>query len=103
MKRLLGTLWSYFLFTLVLIGITGLTWRMFSEHGWAEQMLGVVWDAEVRNPLIMTPVIGGAVYLSVVFLRGGLRPGWDHLVGSALVFVLSLCGVYFTWQWLFAA
>ena len=100
MKNLLATLWSYVSFALILIGIGGLAWHTFSEDGWAERFAGIVWEAETRNPLLMTPIIGGALFLISVFLRGGLKPSKSDVPGNALSFLMSLVGAYFTFVWI---
>lgn len=103
MKKFLADLWSYFIFALILIGIGGISWRTFSDNGWAEQLLGAVWQAEVRYPLIATPIVIGTVYMTYVVLHGGLKAKGERLLGNVMVFVMSACGAYFVFEWIRAA
>jgi hypothetical protein len=97
---LLGDLWSYLAFALMLVGITGLSWELFREDGWAKSFLGAVWDAEIRNPLIVTPVLIGTVFLVTLFFRGGLKVGKGNPFSDAFVYLLMAAGVYFAFKWL---
>ncbi len=99
MKSTLGVIWSCISFVLILICIGGIAIRTFSPDGWAEQLIGIIWEAEVRSPLIMTPVIGGTLFMASVFLRGGLQPSTTGLASNILVLLMSLGGAYFAVAW----
>lgn len=99
MKRFLAEVWSYFAFALMLIGIGGLSVEVFRDNGWGEQLLGAVWDAETKNPLIATPIVVGGVGLVVLFLRGGLTVGKGHPLSDVFVYALMIAGVYFVYRW----
>ena len=72
MKKLIQQIWAYICFAMVLVGIIGLTWNAFSEHGWIESLLGVAWDSEIRHPILIAPVVAGTILLVILFMRGGL-------------------------------
>lgn len=99
MKKALDYAWSAFVLAMGLIGIAGLSWRTFGDDGWAERFLSAVWQAETRNPLLMTPVIIGAIVLVAVFLRGGFRPGTGGVSSHVVVWAVIACGAYFTFEW----
>lgn len=99
MKKMLELLWSYVSFTLVLIGIGGIAWRLFSDNGWAERFIGVVWDAEMRSPLIVTPIILGTLFVTYKFLRRDASEKESRVAGTVLVWGMSLAGAYFIWEW----
>ncbi len=99
MKRIIGEIWIYIVFTLVLIGIVGLSLELFKENGLVERVLGVVWDAEVRSPLLVTPILGGTLLMLSIFLRGGLNPGKGHSFSDLLLYAVMGCGVYFSYKW----
>lgn len=99
MKDILKEAWSFFCFTLVLIGIIGLSWSAFGEKGWIESLWGVAWNAETRNPILAIPVIGGTLLLVWLFMRGGLKPGKTSRLADLLVYVTMLSGAYFLFQY----
>ena len=100
MNKLIKEIWSYFSFALVLVGIIGLSWNAFGANGWIERLWGVAWDAEVRHPILAIPVIGGTFLLSVLFMRGGLKPGKTSRLADLLVYVTMLSGAYFSLQFI---
>lgn len=99
MKRLIHEIWRYIYFTLVFIGVTGLAWRAFGENGWVEALLGVVWDASMRAPILAIPVCGGAVLLVVWFMQGGLKLGKANWLDNLLIYALMAYGAYLSFQW----
>ncbi|MCX7177442.1 MAG: hypothetical protein NTX56_01315 [Proteobacteria bacterium] len=99
MNKLLKEAWSFFCFTLVLIGIIGLSWSAFGDQGWIERLWGVAWSAELRHPILAVPVIGGTLLLVWLFIRGGLEPGKTSRLADLLVYVTMLSGAYFLWQY----
>ncbi|MBS1191144.1 MAG: hypothetical protein H6R10_2936 [Rhodocyclaceae bacterium] len=102
MNEKLRILWSSTVFALVLVGIAGLSWSAFQENGWVERLLGVVWDAEVRHPLLLVPTIGGALLMAWLFLRGGMaRGGKDSMLSHLWVYGLMASGAYFAVKWIF--
>jgi hypothetical protein len=100
MKRVLADVWSYVAFALMLIGITGLSFETFRDGGWGERLLGAVWAAEIKNPLMMTPVLIGGFVLVVLFLRGGLTVGKGHPLSDFFVYALMALGAFFLIRWL---
>jgi len=99
-RNLLETVWSYLAFALMLIGIVGLSFQFFRDDGWAEQIIGRVWEAETRNPLLMTPVILGGAWVLLLFFRGGLVVGKGHPLSDLFVYLLMAAGAWFLFQWL---
>lgn len=51
MKKLIDEIWLYVSFTLVLIGIVGLTWEALRDDRWFEQLAGKIskWSRVGRN------------------------------------------------------
>lgn len=99
MQRLFEDVWTYIVFTLVLIGIVGISLILFKDDGLVELALGVVWDAEVRNPLLITPILGGTLFLLSVFLRDGLGTGKGPWLSDLLLYSMMACGIFFSYQW----
>lgn len=99
MKKIVGAAWTYIVFTLVLIGITGLSLECFKDNGWVERIFDVVWEAEVRSPLLITPILGGALLLISIFLRGGLETGKGHIPSDLLLYGIMAYGAYTSYQW----
>lgn len=100
MKKFFELFWSYLSFALVLIGIGGIAWHTFSDDGWGERLIGVVWDAEMRHPLIVTPIILGTLFVAYMFLRRGATAERSRFAGNVLVWGMSLSGAYFVLQWI---
>ncbi|MFA7279217.1 MAG: hypothetical protein WC100_03895 [Sterolibacterium sp.] len=100
MQGILKEAWSFLCFTLVLIGLIGLTWSAFGDKGWIEQLWGVVWNAELRHPILAIPIVGGTILLVWLFMRGGLEPGKTSRLADLLVYVTMLSGAYFLFQFL---
>ena len=99
MKKIIGEIWVYIVFTLVLIGFVGLSLELFKDNGLAERALGVVWDAEVRSPLLATPILGGTLLLLSIFLRGGLNLGKGHSFADLLLYIMMGSGAYYSYKW----
>jgi hypothetical protein len=99
-NKILGDLASYLAFALMLVGITGLSWEMFREDGWAKHFLGSIWDAENRSPLVVTPVVIGTAFVVFLFFRGGLKGGRKHPLSDVFVYLLMAAGIYFSIKWL---
>ena len=103
MKKIIDDVMAYITFTLILIGIGGLSFDTFKVDGLLERFLGVVWEAEVRQPLLITPIVGGALFLVSFFLRGGISgatSGKANLLNNIPVYILMACGAYYLFQWL---
>jgi len=99
MKRIIEAAWVYVVFTLVLIGIVGLSLELFMDNGLIERTFDVVWDAEMRNPLLVTPILGGTLLLLSIFLRGRLTSGKGHSFSDLLLYAIMACGAYFSYTW----
>ena len=96
------TLWSSTVFTLVLIGIAGLSWSAFQDNGWVERLFGTIWEAEVRYPLLLGPTIGGTLLMAVYYLRGGFKPGKGKVSSALFIYGLMVAGLYYAYHWLLA-
>lgn len=99
MKKTIEAAWVYVVFTLVLIGIVGLSLELFKDDGLIERALDIVWDTEVRMPLLVTPILGGTLLLLSIFLRGGLTSGKGHSFSDLLLYAIMACGAYFSYTW----
>lgn len=89
-------------FALIVIGFGGLSWDVFRDGGLLERGFGLAWEAQVRNPMIMVPVLLGGLILLPMFLRGGFNPGkakqsWADFA----VYGLMAVGFYYVVRWLF--
>lgn len=100
MKRLIQDLWSYCSFTLILIGLWGLSWRTFGAHGWLMHWLNIGADDHVESPILATPILLGTVLLALLFMRGGLKTGKSSWLDDTLIYGMMLVGLYFAAQWL---
>lgn len=103
MKNILQETMAYVSFVLILVGIVGISFELFKEAGLFERLLDIVWDAEVRQPLLIVPMVGGALLLSSIFLRGGLATGKNgknkNMFSNMMVYLFMVCGAYYSYQW----
>lgn len=100
MKKLIPQMWGFFCFTMVLVGIVGLSWGAFGENGWLERLWGVTLDMELRHPILATPIVCGTLLLVVLFMRGELQTGKVSMLHDLLFYITVLTGVYFTLKFL---
>jgi hypothetical protein len=100
MKWTLADVWGIFAFLLMMIGIAGLSWEFFRDGGWGSQILGATWRATMSKPMVMIPVIIGAVGIFAMASRGRLEVGKGHKFSDAVVYALVALGVYFIYHWL---
>ena len=101
MSKLLKDLWSFVMMGLMIAGIAGLAFNMFRDDGWMSKVVGVVWDAEVRSPLIVTPVIVFSAWIGWLALTGRLATGKGNPFADLMVIALAISGAYFlgAWYW----
>lgn len=100
MKWTLADVWGILAFFLMMTGIAGLSWEIFHEGGWGQRFLGTTWQATVRKPMVMLPVLVGAVAIFVLATRGRLTVGKGHPFSDAIVYVLMALGLFFIYRWL---
>lgn len=100
MKWTLADVWGILAFFLMMTGIAGLSWEIFHEGGWGQQFLGMTWQATVRKPMVMLPVLVGAVAIFVLATRGRLTVGKGHPFSDAIVYGLMALGIFFIYRWL---
>lgn len=100
--KLLDEIKSYVTFVLILIGIAGLSMDTFKDGGFLERAWGIVWDAEMRHPLLIIPTVAGVLLVSTMFLRGGLAPGKSksNPLVDVPIYLFMACGAYYLYQWL---
>lgn len=102
MKNVLQEIMAFVSFTLILIGIGGVSFELFKDNGLLERFLDIVWETETRQPLLMIPTAGGALVLTSVFLRGGLTPGkhGKGIFANTMILLCMACGAYYAYQWI---
>lgn len=101
-KRLLSTVWSCIVMILTIAGIGGLAFNMFRDGGWSSTIVGTVFDAEMRSPLIVTPVILFTIWIAWLALTGRLGMGKGNPLGNLIVYALAIAGAYFLSEWYLA-
>lgn len=99
LKRYLMALWSYVAFTLVLIGVAGVSWETFKDGGWASQFLDSVLGSHVRNPLTAAPIVIALFFLVPRLLRGQLATGRSLSLTNVLLFAMIVAGLHFSMKW----
>ena len=95
MKQILEYLQSFAVIGLVLAGIGGLSYHMFKEDGWIENILGDIWDISVQYPLIVVPTIVGAIVLGKMWRDNRLAHGRTSKLPDLFIYGLMAAGVFF--------
>ena len=102
MKKQLEALWSYTAFTLIIVGVMGLSWDTFKPGGWLEQKMGALLSTGTRSPLITAPVVLALFFLIPKLFRGNLNIGKKHSGADIFVMVMLGAGAYYVFQWFIA-
>lgn len=95
MKQILEYLQSFAVIGLVLAGIGGLSYHMFKEDGWIENILGDIWDIGIQYPLIAIPVIVGAIFFGRMWREDRLTKGRHSKLPDLFIYGLMAAGVFF--------
>jgi len=98
-KEILEYVQSFTVIGLVLFGITGISYHMFRDEGWIEAIVGNVWGATVQYPLIVIPVIIGAVFLFRMWGKERAAHGTTSKVPDLFIYALMATGVVFVGRW----
>lgn len=99
MKNLLKILWSFTLMTLMILGIGGLVFNTLRSGGWLQRFAGVVWDAGLRNPFVILPLVGLSFWIAWLALNDKLVFGKSNRGADFMVLVLAALGVYALYDW----
>ena len=99
-SKLLHTLWSFTVMTLMIIGLGGLVYNTLRGGGWLQQFAGEVWDAGLRKPYVIIPLVAVSLWLVWLAFRGKLAGGKSHRGADLMVMALAAIGVYVIYDWL---
>ena len=99
-SKLLQTLWSFTVMTLVILGISGLVYNTLRGGGWLQRFAGVVWDAGLRHPFVIIPLVGVSLWIAWLTLSGKLAAGKSNRGADLMVMALAAIGAYVIYDWL---
>ena len=99
-NKLLQTLWSFTVMTLMILGISGLVYNTLRGDGWLQRLAGVVWDAGLRQPFVIVPLVGASIVIAWLTLNGKLAAGKANRGADLMVMLLAAIGVYVLYDWL---
>ena len=95
MKQYLEYFESFVVVVLVLFGIGGFSYHLFRDNGWIEIVLGNLWGVTVQYPLIMLPVIVGAVVLGKMWNQVRIAHGRATKLPDLVIYALMASGAVF--------
>lgn len=100
MRKYLQILWSFIVMALVILGIGGLMYNTLRGGGWLQRFAGVAWDAGLRHPLVIAPLVALSLWIAWLTLNGKLVLGKSGRGTNFIVYLLALLGAYILYNWL---
>lgn len=98
MKQAYEYLVSLATITLVVAGISGVSFHAFRDRGWIELTLNRVWSFQLDHPMIAIPLTLGAALAFHLWRRHHLVHGKVSRVPAVLIYGLMGVGAYFLGQ-----
>ena len=98
MKQAYEYLMSLATISLVLAGISGVSFHAFRDSGWLELILGRVWSFEMDYPMVAIPLTLTAALLFYAWRNHHLTHGSVSRVPALLIYTLMGAGAYFIGQ-----
>ena len=95
MKEALIYLQSLAVMALVLMGLTGISYNLFREGGWIENVLGNVWGYTMQYPLIVIFVIVAAILLGSWWRHDHKTRGHKRLAPTIVLYLIMAAGAFF--------
>jgi hypothetical protein len=99
-SQFLKTVWSFTVMTLMIIGIGGLVYNTLRGGGWLQRTLGVVWDAGLRHPVVIVPLVLISIFIAWLTLNGKIAGGKSNPGADMFVLGLAAIGGYVVYDWL---
>ena len=97
MNQKLEFIISFFVITLVLFGLGGISYNLFREDGWVEQVFGDIWEISIQYPLIAIPMIVGGALLGSMWRDNRIARGQRSKIPTYIVYLMMVAGVYYIW------
>ena len=88
---------SFVVIALVLFGLGGVSYNLFREDGWVEQIFGNIWETSIKYPLIAIPLIVGGVLLGSMWRDHRVAKGRQSKLPTYIVYVMMVAGLYYIW------
>lgn len=88
---------SFFVITLVLFGLGGISYNLFREDGWVEQVFGDIWEISIQYPLIAIPMIVGGALLGSMWRDNRIARGQRSKIPTYIVYLMMVAGIYYIW------
>ncbi len=98
MKQAYEYLVSLATITLVLAGISGVSFHAFRDRGWIELALDRIWSFQLDHPMVAIPVTLAAALAFHFWRNHHLTQGGVNRVPALLVYCLMGAGAYFLGQ-----
>jgi hypothetical protein len=88
---------SFVVITLVLFGLGGISFNLFREDGWIEQIFGDIWEISIQYPLIAIPMIVGGALLGSMWRDHRIARGQRSKIPTYIVYLMMVAGIYYIW------
>ena len=99
MNKILEYFQSFMSVVLMLFGIVGVCYHLFRDEGWIESGIGKAWEASLKHPLIVIPVIIAVILFGKLWMdRRGGRSNTSK-VPDFLIYLLMAGGFIFVGRW----
>lgn len=100
MNRLVEYVQSFAVIGLVLFAVVGISYHLFRDDGWIETILGGVWGAAIRYPLIVLPAILAAVWFGMMWSEKRSAHGTTSKIPDIFIYLLMAVGLVFFGRWI---
>jgi hypothetical protein len=95
LRKTLEYVESFVVIVLVLAGIAGISYNMFRDKGWAEAIVGHVWELHLDYPAVAFPVTIGAIVIGILWRNQNVARGRVSQLPDVFIYLLMALGAYF--------
>jgi hypothetical protein len=95
LKQYLEFAESFAVIALVLAGLSGLSFHLFKDEGWIEELVGDIWEIHVQYPLIAIPLTVGAIVLGNMWRENRIGKGELSKLPNYFLYLLMATGAFF--------
>lgn len=97
-ETMLSTVLAFIQVGLVVVGLIGVSIRLFSDKGWLQQWLNSLMRAELARTIIVGLLIFVAGYLLKNWMDSG--DGKQGIIADALLYLMMVIGIYFVYNFI---
>lgn len=97
-STLIPTILAFVQVGLVIVGLIGVSMRLFEDKGWLQQTLTTLMDAKWVNIIVGGILLAIAAYLLKNWMAGS--EGKQGVVADAMLYLMTAVGVYFMFNFI---